>query len=106
MRSYNVAHPARGKENKMEVDLVYQQNATDIHSQSSYALDLSRKQEGTTKRDAEKIRGARNEGSRVELGPDRKSGSRQTTMAFICVGIMCEHAQRGLSGKNAVMICS
>ena len=95
---WDAAHSARGKEKKMEVDWACQQNATDILSKSSHALDASRKQEeGTTKRDVEKIRGAINEGSRVELGPDRKAGSRQTTMAFLGVGLMCEHARRGLS---------
>ena len=49
------------------------------------------------KRDVEKVRGARDEGSRVELGPGRKAGSGQTTMAFLGVGLMCEHARRGLS---------
>ena len=41
----------------------------------------------------EKIHGARDEGSRVELGPGRKAGSGQTTMAFLGVGLMCEHAR-------------
>ena len=49
----------------------------------------------------EEIRGgdpwSKNEGSRVELGPDRKAGRRQTTMAFLGVGLMCEHARRALS---------
>ena len=49
------------------------------------------------KRDVEKVRGARDEGSRVELGPGRKAGSGQTTMALLGVGLMCEHARRGLS---------
>ena len=44
----------------------------------------------------DEIRGVRNKGSRVELGPDRKVGSRQT-MVFLGVGLMCEHARRGLS---------
>ena len=40
------------KEKKMEVDWPCQQNATDIYSKSSHALDPRRKQEaGTTKRD-------------------------------------------------------
>ena len=69
-----------------------------IHSKSSHALDPRRKQEeGTTKRDVEKVRGARDEGSRVELGPGRKAGSGQNKMAFLGVGLMCEHARRGLS---------
>ena len=50
-----------------------------------------------TKRDVENVCGARDEGSRVELGPGRKAGSRQTTMAFLGVGFMCEHTRRGLS---------
>ena len=70
-----------------------------FHSKSSHALDPRRKQEGTTKRDVEKICGARDEGSRVQLGTDCKAGSRQTTMAFLGVGLMCEHARRGLSIK-------
>ena len=37
------------------------------------------------------------EGPRVELGPDRKAGSGQNTMAFLGVGLTCEHARRGLS---------
>ena len=75
-----------------------QQNATDIYSKNSHALDPRRKQEeGTTKRDVEKVRGARDEGSRVELGPGRKAGSGQTTMAFLGVGLKCEHARRELS---------
>ena len=49
-----------------------------------------------TKIDVEKVRGARDEGSRVELGPDRKAGSRQTTVALLGVGLMCEHAGRRL----------
>ena len=82
----------------MEVDWPRKQNATDIYSKNSHALDPRRKQEeGTTKRDAEKVRGARDEGSRVELGPGCKAGSGQTTMAFLGVGLMCEHARRGLS---------
>ena len=48
-----------------------------------------------TKRDVEKVRG-RDEGSRVELGPGRKAGSGQTTMAFLGVGLI-DHARRGLS---------
>ena len=52
---------------------------------------------GTTKRDVEKVRGARDEGSRVKLGPGRKAGSGQTTMAFHGVGIVCKHVRRGLS---------
>ena len=68
----------------------------DIYSKNSHALDPRRKQEErTTKRDVEKVRGARDEGSRVELGPGRKAGSGQT--AFLGVGLMCEHARRGLS---------
>ena len=82
----------------MEVDWSCQQNATGIYSKSSHALDPRRKQEaGTTKRDVEKVRGARDEGSRVELGLVRKAGSGQTTMAFLGVGLMCEHTRRGLS---------
>ena len=61
-------------------------------------MEPSRKQEeGTTKRDAEKVRGARDEGSRVELGPCHKAGSGKNTMAFLGVGLMCEHARIGLS---------
>ena len=86
------------KKKKMEVDWPRKQNATDIYSKNSHALDPRRKQEErTTKRDVEKVRGARDEGSRVELGPGRKAGSGQTTMAFLGVGLMCEHARRGLS---------
>ena len=51
-----------------------------------------KQEEGTTKRDVEKVRGARDKGSRVELGPGRKAGSGQNTMAFLGVGLMCEHA--------------
>ena len=40
-----------------------------VYYKSSHALDPRRKQEeGTTKREVEKVRGARDEGSRVELG--------------------------------------
>ena len=86
------------KKKNMEVDWPRKQNATDIYSKNSHALDPRRKQkEGTTKRDVENVRGARDEGSRVELGPDRKAGSGQTTMAFLGVGLMCEHARRGLT---------
>ena len=84
----------------MEVDWPCQQNATDIYSKSSHALDPRRKQEaqaGTTKRDVEKVHGERDEGSRVELGPGRKAGSGQNTVAFLGVDLMCEHARRGLS---------
>ena len=92
------AHLVRSKEKKMEVDWPCQQNATDIYSKSSHALDPRRKQEaGTTKRDVEKVHGERDEGSRVELGPVREAGSGQITMAFRGVGLMCEHARRGLS---------
>ena len=45
----------------------------------------------------EKVCGARDEGSRVELGPGRKAGSGQSKMVFLGVGLMCEHARRGLS---------
>ena len=41
--------------------------------------------------------GESNEGSRVELESDCEAGSRQTTIAFLSVGLMCEHARRGLS---------
>ena len=75
----------------MEVDWAYQQNATDINSKSSHALDPSRTQEeGTTKRDVEEIRGVRNKGW-WSWGRDRKetlAGSRQTTMSFLGVGVM------------------
>ena len=61
----------------MEVDWGCQENATDIHSKSSHAVDSSRVQkEGMTKRDVEKIRGARNEVSRVELGAISQSWQR------------------------------
>ena len=40
-----------------------------------------------TTKDVEEIRAASDEGSRVELGPDRKAGSRQTTAAFLGVGL-------------------
>ena len=99
--NWDAAHLVRSKEKKMEVDWPCKQNATDIYSKSSHALDPRRKQEGTTKRDVEKVRGARDEGSRVELGPGRKAGSGQTTMAFLGVGLMCEHARRGLSLVHA-----
>ena len=70
----------------------------DVDSKSRNALDHRRKQEeGTTKIDAEKVRGARDEGSRVELGPGHKAGSGQTTMPLLGVGLMWEHARRGLS---------
>ena len=60
----------------MEVDWLCQQNATDIYSKSNHALDHRRKQEaGTTKIDMENVSGARDEGSRVELGPGRKAGN-------------------------------
>ena len=96
--NWDAAHLVRSKEKKMEVDWPRKQNATDIYSKNSHALDPRRKQEErTTKRDVEKVRGARDEGSRVELGPGRKAGSGQTTMAFLGVGLMCEHARRGLS---------
>ena len=86
--NWGAAHLARGKYNNMEVDLACQQNVTDVHYKSSHALDPRRKQEeGTAKRDVEKVRGARDEGSRLELGPDRKAGSRQTTTAFLGVGL-------------------
>ena len=100
--NWDAAHLVRSKENKMEVDWPRKQNATDIYSKNSHALDPRRKQEErTTKRDVEKVRGARDEGSRVELGPGRKAGSGQTTMAFLGVGLMCEHARRGLRDKNS-----
>ena len=67
--NWDAAHLARCQEKKMEVVWAYQQNATDIRSKSSHALDPSRKQEeGTTKRDVEKIPGTRNKGSRVVWG--------------------------------------
>ena len=72
--NWDAAHLVRSKENKMEVGWPCQQNATDIYSKSSHVLDPRRKQEeGTTKRDEEKVRGARDEGSRVELGPGREA---------------------------------
>ena len=97
-QNWDAARLVRSKEKKMEVDWPRKQNATDIYSKNSHALDPRRKQEeGKTKRDVEKVRGARDEGSRVELGPGRKAGSGQNTMAFLGVGLMCEHARRGLS---------
>ena len=96
--NWDAARPVISKEKKMEVDWPRKQNATDIYSKNSHALDPRRKQEeGTTKREAEKVCGARNEGSQVELGPGRKAGSGQNTMAFLGVGLMCEHVRRGLS---------
>ena len=57
---------------KTRIRKACQQNATDIHAKSSHALDPRRKQEeGTTNRDVEKVRGARDEGSLVELAADR-----------------------------------
>ena len=95
--NWDAARLVRSKEKKMEVDWPHKQNATDIYSKNSHALDPRLKQEeGTTKRDVEKVRGARDEGFRVKLGPGRKAGSRQTMMAFLGVGLMCEHARRGL----------
>ena len=56
----------------MEVDWGCQQNATDIHSKSSHALNPLRKQdEGTTQSDVEEIRGAINEGQVAKLAADR-----------------------------------
>ena len=76
--NWDAAYLVRSKEKNMEVDWPRKQNATDIYSKNSHALDPRRKQEeGTTKRDVEKARGARDEGSRVELGPGRKAGSGQ-----------------------------
>ena len=96
--NWDDAHLVRSKEKKMKVDWPCQQNATDIYFKSSHALDPHRKQEaGTTKRDVEKVRGERDESSRVELGPGREAGSGQITMAFLGVGLMCEHTRRGLS---------
>ena len=67
--NWDAAHLVRSKEKKIEMDWPRKQNATDIYSKNSHALDPRRKQEeGTTKRDVEKVRGARDEGSRVELG--------------------------------------
>ena len=67
--NWDAARLVRSKQKKMEVDWPRKQNATDIYSKNSNALDPRRKQEeGTTKRDVEKVRGVRDEGSRVELG--------------------------------------
>ena len=33
----------------------------------------------------------------MALGSGREAGSEQNTMAFLGVGLMCEHARRGLS---------
>ena len=75
--NWYAAHLVRNKEKKMEVDWPRKQNATDIYSKNSHALDPRRKQEErTTKRDAEKVRGARDEGSRVELGAMSQSWQR------------------------------
>ena len=48
---------------------------------------------GRPKQTWKKFCGARDEGSWVELGPGRKAGSRQNTMAFLSVGLMCEHTR-------------
>ena len=75
--NWDAAHLVRSKEKKMEVYWPRKQNATDIYSKNSHALDPRRKQEeGTTKRDVEKVRGARDEGSRVELGARSQSWQR------------------------------
>ena len=77
--NWDAARLVRSKEKKMEVDWPRKQNATDIYSKNSHALDPRRKQEeGTTKRDVEKVRGARDEGSRVELGPARSQSWKGT----------------------------
>ena len=57
--NWDAAHLVRSKEKKMEVDWPRKQYATDIYSKNSHALDPRRKrEEGPTKREAEKVRGA------------------------------------------------
>ena len=84
---------------KTRIRKACQQNATDIHAKSSHALDPRPKQEeGTTNRDVEKVRGARDEGSRVKLGPGRNAGSGQITMAFLSVSMHEEDVSK--SGRE------
>ena len=49
-------------------------------------LDPRRKQKWAIVRDVGEIRGARNEGSWVELVPYHKAGTRQIRMALIGIG--------------------
>ena len=82
------ARLVRSKEKKMEVDWLRKQNATDIYSKNSHALDPRRKQEeGTTKRDVENVRGARDEGSRVDakLAADRPRWS--SSVSALCASM-------------------
>ena len=103
--NWDAAHLVRSKEKKMEVDWPRKQNSTDIYSKNSHALDPRRKQEdGTTKRDVEKVRGARDEGSRVELGPGRKAGSGHTTMAFLGVGLRGTCLRRPLGTRRPLRL--
>ena len=53
--------------------------------------------EGETQGDVQEISRARDESSRVELGPGDEACNGQATMAFFGVGLMCDPARRGLS---------
>ena len=83
----------------MEMDLTRLQNATDIHSKSGHALldPWWQESEGKTQGDVEEIIRAGDEGSRVELGPGDETCNGQATLAFFCVGLMCDPTRRGLS---------
>ena len=74
--SWDAVHLTSGKENKRErwIGHVNRMPPTPI---PSVAMRWTPPEIGvTTKRDVEKVRGARDEDSRVELGPDCKTGSR------------------------------
>ena len=81
-----------------ELDWTYLHNASDIHYKSSLALDSWwQGSQGETKRDVEKISGAGDENTRMELEPSDEVGSGQKTLVFFGCGLMCDTTQRGLS---------
>ena len=67
------ANVIRGKDNKMEVDFAYQKSVANRRRRS---VERERKAFAWS------------------WSHNRKDGSVQTTMAYLSVGLMCEHAQR------------
>ena len=91
----------------MEVDWAYQHNATDIHSKSSHALDPRRKlEEGAPKRDLEKVRGARDEGSRWSWGQVAKlAADRPCWRSSVSALCASTHEEDQVSKFANIMFC-
>ena len=79
------------------MDRISLQNAIDTHCNSSHALNCWwHESPGETKGDVEKISGAGDTSTRMELGPSDQVGSGQKTLVFFGCGLMCDPTRKGL----------